>query len=263
MGNKYSQKIFKNNKYTRWYFSIISNRKTRILSENIYTEIHHIVPKSMGGTNYYSNLIELTAKEHFLVHWLLTKMCIKSSDTRKMQYAMRSMSWDKTGKRIIFGWQFELSRKKVSESSRDRKVSESTKEKISKAGKSRFALQENRIAMRLSKLNSVYSKHTDETKKKISESAKERYKSEENRIKTSEATKKAQSSDEFRRKRSITAKQRYQERPELRELVSKQFKGKSKSIVECPHCGKNGGTGPMNRWHFDNCKLRGQHYSLA
>lgn len=26
--------------------------------------------------------------------------------------------------------------------------------------------------------------------------------------------------------------------------------------VECPHCGKTGGTAIMGRWHFDNCKFK-------
>lgn len=31
-------------------------------------------------------------------------------------------------------------------------------------------------------------------------------------------------------------------------------KGKKRKRVECPHCGKVGGNGLMQRWHFDNCK---------
>lgn len=31
---------------------------------------------------------------------------------------------------------------------------------------------------------------------------------------------------------------------------------KPKSIVKCPHCNKEGGSNAMNRWHFDNCKLK-------
>lgn len=26
--------------------------------------------------------------------------------------------------------------------------------------------------------------------------------------------------------------------------------------VECPHCGKTGGLGPMTRFHFENCKYK-------
>lgn len=37
----------------------------------------------------------------------------------------------------------------------------------------------------------------------------------------------------------------------------KAQKGKNKPKVICPHCGKTGGgQALMNRWHFDNCKLK-------
>lgn len=58
------------NKYKRLYFKIISAKKTKLG----YTEIHHIVPRSLGGSNNSSNLVKLTAREHFLCHYLLTKM---------------------------------------------------------------------------------------------------------------------------------------------------------------------------------------------
>ena len=32
------------------------------------------------------------------------------------------------------------------------------------------------------------------------------------------------------------------------------IKGMVKEINICPHCGKSGGKGAMQRWHFDNCK---------
>lgn len=38
-----------------------------------YVERHHIVPVSMGGSDHPSNLIYLTAREHFLAHWMLWK----------------------------------------------------------------------------------------------------------------------------------------------------------------------------------------------
>jgi hypothetical protein len=39
-----------------------------------YKEKHHVIPKSFGGSNKKENLVELTAREHFICHWLLTKM---------------------------------------------------------------------------------------------------------------------------------------------------------------------------------------------
>jgi hypothetical protein len=64
--------MFLPNKYTRWYFSIINNAKsTRELG---YFERHHIIPRCMGGDDKASNIVKLSAKEHFICHHLLTKM---------------------------------------------------------------------------------------------------------------------------------------------------------------------------------------------
>lgn len=76
------------NKYTKWYYSLIylaQNRK----NVELYTEKHHIIPVCMfkhnnrsvysqgylqGNPNEKINLVWLTYREHFVVHWLLTKM---------------------------------------------------------------------------------------------------------------------------------------------------------------------------------------------
>lgn len=39
-----------------------------------YYEKHHILPKSLGGTDDEDNLVLLTSREHFLCHYLLVKM---------------------------------------------------------------------------------------------------------------------------------------------------------------------------------------------
>lgn len=36
-------------------------------------EIHHIVPRSLGGSNDESNLIKLTLRQHYIAHWMLWK----------------------------------------------------------------------------------------------------------------------------------------------------------------------------------------------
>lgn len=72
------------NKYSKWYFSIIKNAKTRALIG--YRERHHILPKSLGGTNDSSNIVELSAKEHFICHLLLIRMTT-GVEKRKMVYA--------------------------------------------------------------------------------------------------------------------------------------------------------------------------------
>lgn len=82
--------IFITNKYTDWYFSIIKNAKSRI-SEPTKHETHHIIPRSLGGTNESSNLVTLTCKEHLIAHKLLTKMTIGESKS-KMTYALNMMT---------------------------------------------------------------------------------------------------------------------------------------------------------------------------
>lgn len=38
--------------------------------------------------------------------------------------------------------------------------------------------------------------------------------------------------------------------------IPSKFKGIPRKKIICPHCGKIGGEGLMNRWHFDNCKFK-------
>ena len=76
------------NKYTKLYYKITSNAKQRITEG--YTELHHIIPQSMGGSNDKENLVDLTAREHFICHWLLIKMT-EGEDRSKMLYALNGM----------------------------------------------------------------------------------------------------------------------------------------------------------------------------
>lgn len=79
--------IFLDNKYTKWYFSLIESRKQK---QNIIGEKHHIIPKSLGGNDEESNLICLTPKEHFICHKLLVKMC-QGRNKQKMGWAYHRM----------------------------------------------------------------------------------------------------------------------------------------------------------------------------
>ena len=61
--------MFKNNKYKSWHDAIINKALNRKIKG--YLEKHHILPRSLGGSDNKDNLVELTAKEHFIVHMLL------------------------------------------------------------------------------------------------------------------------------------------------------------------------------------------------
>jgi hypothetical protein len=78
------------NKYSRWYEQLVTRAQIRTLSSGTYTEKHHIVPRSAGGSDSPDNLARLTAREHFICHWLLVKMTT-GKFRAKMVYALRMM----------------------------------------------------------------------------------------------------------------------------------------------------------------------------
>jgi hypothetical protein len=76
------------NKYENWYHEIIDRARTRTTEG--YVERHHIQPRSLGGSDNNDNLVNLTAREHFICHWLLTKIYTGESRA-KMIYALNGM----------------------------------------------------------------------------------------------------------------------------------------------------------------------------
>ena len=78
--------MYLKNKYTNWYNNIIANALLDVNREG-YLESHHIIPKSIGGTNDKSNLVKLTPKEHFICHMLLPKMTIGKNKSKMIRAA--------------------------------------------------------------------------------------------------------------------------------------------------------------------------------
>ena len=65
-----------------------SINESRYKNTTQYFEQHHIIPKCIGGTNNKSNLVLLTAREHFIAHWLLIRIY---PDNRKLAHAFWAM----------------------------------------------------------------------------------------------------------------------------------------------------------------------------
>ena len=82
---------FTQSKYTRWYYNIIDRAITRKLSMDIYKETHHVIPRCLGGSDNTDNLVDLTAREHFICHWLLTKMVANKKEKYQMWNAFSCM----------------------------------------------------------------------------------------------------------------------------------------------------------------------------
>jgi hypothetical protein len=80
--------IFIQNKYNLWYHSLIekATKDSRCKTKG-YFEEHHIIPKSLGGSNHKYNLVLLTPREHYIAHHLLVRM-LSHTEKYKMVRAL-------------------------------------------------------------------------------------------------------------------------------------------------------------------------------
>jgi len=66
--------------YTKLYNKLIQKAKNeqqlgkRVKHKDEYFESHHVIPRCLNGLDDLLNLVLLTAREHFLAHWILTKI---------------------------------------------------------------------------------------------------------------------------------------------------------------------------------------------
>lgn len=81
--------------YQKIYESLVERRKASPFIG--YTENHHIIPKCIGGSDDKDNLVELSAREHFVAHLLLAKIY---PDNFGLASAMIYMAIDKHGNRL-------------------------------------------------------------------------------------------------------------------------------------------------------------------
>ena len=91
--------------YKKLYFTIIRNRINNPLPSEEYGEVHHIKPRSFWNLSQQNNnpddqnnLVRLSAREHFIVHFLLYKMykhrvenVFPRSEREKERY--KKMTW--------------------------------------------------------------------------------------------------------------------------------------------------------------------------
>lgn len=208
--------------YQKIYNDLISRAQAREpLSE--YKETHHIVPKCMGGSDDKENLVELTAREHFIAHWLLCKIY----DTPGLKKAFGLMCL--TGKNRsykISSQLYELGRRRLSEAAIGREVSMETREKISRALKGRKFTKEHLARMRKPK--------TEEAKKNIA------------------AAKVGVLNPMYG---TISPTRDVPHTKETRDLISLRTK-QGTEYPPCPHCGKKVNKGNALRWHYDKCKFK-------
>ena len=122
--------IFIDNKYKKWYYAIVENAKNRPSLKNEYTEKHHIIPRCVGGDNSKSNLVILTAREHFICHLLLTKMFSDENKYKMLSAVTKFQQSRNYQKRILTSWQYKKIRECAIQARIGQKHSNETRKKI-------------------------------------------------------------------------------------------------------------------------------------
>ena len=63
--------------YAKVYSDFIADRQNKeaaVVASGVYTEKHHVLPRSLGGGDEAANLVSLTAGDHYFAHLLLAKV---------------------------------------------------------------------------------------------------------------------------------------------------------------------------------------------
>lgn len=101
--------------YEKIYDKLMERGRSRKYQRGQH-ERHHIIPKSLGGLNLKQNITCLTYREHFLAHWLLTKVKV-GAERQIMLFALKRMinKCRTHDERVIAGWQYAVARQAYSQ----------------------------------------------------------------------------------------------------------------------------------------------------
>lgn len=272
--------------YDRLIYSRINNAPSG------YIEKHHIIPRSLGGTNAKSNIVCLTPKEHFIAHRLLAKI---HGGTMWYALAMMSRKNTKSGRGVkVTSRLYDLIKKN------DAKV---RSEKYSGAGNYWYGKKiPDDICMKMrgprasvsGENHPNWGKSRPEVGKIISYV--KRYTSKpvddknlsylnainstynliglgQKRIKTAalrdlgmfyqslinlnkeDRDYNGSNNPNFGNGQAIAGDKNPMYGKEHKDSTKKKIGEKAKRTITCPHCGKVGNIANMHRWHLDNCKV--------
>jgi hypothetical protein len=197
----------------------------------IYYEAHHIIPVCMGGSGskldwqWHSNIVLLTAREHFICHWLLariypTHVGVVSAFWMMCQRGTKGQSRYRPSSRA-----FQEAREAKARANTTKEVIEKIRVKLK--GRVSPTKGKKRTAEQVQKSVATRKKNGNN------------YISEETKLKAV-MTRRARGSYIF-----------------TQEHIEK-LKGTrgSQAKAVCPYCSKVGGIGGMKRYHFNRCKLK-------
>jgi hypothetical protein len=221
------------NKYENWYAAITERAKHRTITG--YKETHHIIPRSLGGRDDADNLVDLTAREHFICHWLLTRMHTGEARGKMINamYMMRGQS--------IHQKRYES---KITSRIYD-KLREEYSQYISKLNTGRIQPPEEKAKQLAAQIGRKRAPFSNEWREKLSESKRGK---KNNRYGVT-------FSEETRSKIRDKAIGRKQTAETVERRVEK-LRGVPRPKIHCSHCDQMIAINTFSRWHGDNCKHR-------
>lgn len=216
--------MVKSERHYRRYLKFIEALKHQEITG--YSEAHHIVPKSLGGSDDSSNLIRLTARQHYVAHWMLWKAI---GGVAGRSFFMMS-NFGKYGK--VNSKAYEKAREEYS-----KQVSEQL---TGKPSQNPFS-PECREKMRLAKLGK---KQSPDHIQKVIETRLGKPLSDDHKKSLSRA-KSGISTRGSGWKHDATTIEKLSE------------SNRNRPYITCPHCMKSvKDHGGAKRWHFDRCKFK-------
>jgi hypothetical protein len=237
------------NRYTKF----INSRPIRKHSKDVYTEKHHIVPKSLSGSNNIDNFIRLTGREHFIAHLILAHAfggpmitalwMMTNSNNNKLtskQYANLSEDFSKRISKKLKGRMIsEETKNKMKESANQhgsnnsmfgKKQSELARKKISDKNKGFTLSDDHKEKLRIANTGRVKS---EEEKNKLSKSLtnislEQRYGKEDARIRKNHLSK-------IRKGKTYEQLFGVEEARKLKKQHSEKMKGRKKGPISDEH----------------------------
>jgi len=213
--------------YVKIYYQLIDRARHRILEG--YIESHHVVPKCIGGSNSSDNLVDLTAKEHYMAHRLLTEMYPQSKELRYAFWMMCSMEAENQQRHKVSARVYEYAKYLVSTKSEEHKI------KIGESLRQAYATGK-RESRQGRKMPKSFGESISRSKKGM--------------VGTNLGIPMA---DEQKLKISNTLKG-HEVNQETRNKISQKLKNKPEQT--CPHCNKSSKGTAFGFYHFDNCKFK-------
>ncbi|ELM4095989.1 HNH endonuclease [Salmonella enterica] len=206
-------------------------------------ETHHIMPRSLGGSDRPYNLVWLTPREHYTAHHLLARLF--GGDQAYAWYRMSLPDQGSTGRSYtVTARQYATARAFLTEYLKGRKHTQESREKMSKGQRLRFITQGVSEATR-EKLSTagMGRQPTDETRAKLRAANLKQYEDTPAVVcphcgKSGEAR--------------VMNRWHFDNCPVF---TGKPRKKQEYEKVTCPNCGLSVGKNIATRYHFDNCKV--------